>query len=531
MKLMSEALGHKRLRAPADDGGKLIVPPLDAIGETTERNAAEAAAYDYDVQGRSLVRLAREARAQLVETAWCYTQSYRDVPRPETPARLFLAGHQPQLFHPGVWFKNFVLSKIAEQHSGVAVNLAIDSDTIKSAALRVPTGSVEAPLVETVPYDRPSAEIPYESREIVDHDCLASFGKRAAASIRPLVGDPLLCQFWPLVVERAKQVNNLGECIAQARHQQEGLWGANTLELPQSQVCNLPAFHWFACHLFARLPQLWDVYNSSVAEYRQANHVRSSAHPVPDLALEDGWLEAPFWIWDAGNPHRRRLFVRQRGEEILLSDRAGFERALLLSPEGDAGRAAEQLAELAAGGVRLRTRALITTLFARLFLSDLFLHGIGGAKYDQVTDAIIERFFGLKPPQYMTLTATLRLPIRRDEVTADDARRVDRQLRELAYHPERHLASDSDPRWQAIVDNKRRWVETVQTRENARQRGDQIRSANAALQPLLADAWRQVRDERERIAQALRVKAILASREYAFCLYPAEALKRLMDLG
>ena len=144
---------------------------------------------------------------------------------------------------------------------------------------------------------------------------------------------------------------------------------------------------------------------------------------MPDLALEDGWLEAPFWIWDAGNPHRRRLFVRQRGDEIVLSDRAGFERALSLSPEGDASRAAEQLAELAARGVRLRTRALITTLFARLFLGDLFLHGIGGAKYDQVTDAIIERFFGLKPPQYMTLTATLRLPIKRAEVTTDDARR------------------------------------------------------------------------------------------------------------
>ena len=69
------------------------------------------------------------------------------------------------------------------------------------------------------------------------------------------------------------------------------------------------------------------------------------------------------------------------------------------------------MAELAGRGIRLRTRALITTLFARLFLGDLFLHGIGGAKYDQVTDLLVERFFGVKPPGYMTLTATLRLPI------------------------------------------------------------------------------------------------------------------------
>ena len=50
-------------------------------------------------------------------------------------------------------------------------------------------------------------------------------------------------------------------------------------------------------------------------------------------------------------------------------------------------------------------------MFARLFLCDLFIHGIGGAKYDQMTDAIIERFFGFAPPDYLTVTATAKLPI------------------------------------------------------------------------------------------------------------------------
>ena len=49
-------------------------------------------------------------------------------------------------------------------------------------------------------------------------------------------------------------------------------------------------------------------------------------------------------------------------------------------------RRRSRLAELSSRGIKLRTRALTTTLFARLVLSDMFLHGIGGAKYDQVTD-------------------------------------------------------------------------------------------------------------------------------------------------
>ena len=48
-------------------------------------------------------------------------------------------------------------------------------------------------------------------------------------------------------------------------------------------------------------------------------------------------------------------------------------------------------------------------MYARLVLSDLFLHGIGGAKYDQLTDLIIARFFGLQPPGFVTLSATVLL--------------------------------------------------------------------------------------------------------------------------
>jgi hypothetical protein len=531
MTLMGEALEHRRLRAPAEDGGKLIDPPLAAVGDLLERNVATAAGYEYDLQGRSLSRLADQARRELAQAAWNYTRTYRDVPRPETDRapRVVLAGHQPQLFHPGVWFKNFVLSAIARQHGGVAVNLAIDSDTIKTASLRVPAGTPADPGIDSVPFDRQTAEIPYEARSIVDRECLASFGQRAAQAIRSLVPNPMVREFWPLVAARARECANLGECIAQGRHQQEGLWGATTLEIPQSQVCNLPAFHWFTCHLLAHLPRLWEQYNRSVADYRRANHVRSNAHPVPDLAMDDDWLEAPFWIWDRDNPRRRRLFVRQQGERIVLSDRQSIEYSLALSPEGEANRAAEQLAELAERGVRLRTRALVTTLFARLFLGDLFLHGVGGAKYDQVTDLLVERFFGLKPPGYMTLTATLRLPITRREGTLDDVRRVEGQLRELAYHPERFL-DGVDAEAETLVRQKRQWIDTVPTPENAKLRCRQIRDANERLQPYVAGQWRQFLDHRQHINDALRGQAILASREHAFCLYPEEPLRRLMQI-
>ena len=395
----------------------------------------------------------------------------------------------------------------------------------------MPTGSPEAPRVESIPFDRQTAEIPYEERQIVDRDCLSSFGVRAAETIAPLVADPLVRSFWSLVQGRAGESDNLGECVAQARHQQEGQWGATTLELPQSRVCSLPAFNWFACHLLAHLPRLWEAYNRSVADYRRVNHVRSAAHPVPDLALEDDWLEAPFWIWTRDNPARRRLFVRQRGDEIVLSDRAGMEHALWLQPEADVRRGAEQLEQLAASGVRLRTRALITTLFARLCLGDVFLHGIGGAKYDRVTDMLVDRFFGVTPPCYLTLTATLRLPVASAGGSLDEARQIDARLRNLEFHPESFLDGQLTPAAAALVDEKRRWIETAPTADNATLRCRSIRSANESLQPFVAPLRQRWLGEREQSADRLRTQTILTSREYAFCLYPADALRRLMSTG
>ncbi len=539
--LMDHALEYRRLRAPRESGQALIDPPLGSVGELLATNLALASARDYDVQGISLTALARQARGEMLRRAVRYTSQYRDLDAAlgdlDGGTRVLLSGHQPQLFHPGVWFKNFVLSAQAAEHQAVGVNLLIDSDTIKSAALHVPSGSVKSPILETVPFDRPSEEIPYEERRIEDEGLFRSFGARVAAAIEPLVPNPLIKQFWPLVVEQMRGGRNLGACLAQARHRLEGAWGLTTLELPQSALGRLPAFHWFTAHLLAHLPRLWEVHNSSLAEYRSVHHLRSKAQPVPDLASQADWLEAPLWLWTTSDLRRRRVFARQRGEQILLSDRAGVEVALDLTPEGTAERAVEQLAALEGRGIKLRTRALLTTMFARLMLSDLFLHGIGGAKYDQLTDQLVRRFFQFQPPSFLTLSATFRLPIERQPLPPEAERRVEHTLRELVYHPERYLdlqrlAADERREAAARVAEKRRWVQTAKTPQNAHARHVAIEEANAGLQPWLAAEREALLQRRQQYVERRRAEAILASREYAFCLFPGEELRAsLLELS
>ncbi|HUY35648.1 MAG TPA: hypothetical protein VMV69_23090 [Pirellulales bacterium] len=526
------ALEYWRLQTPREHGGTLVEPPLDSVAELLAAAQARRRRYDYDVQGRSLTSLAAEARSGLLAAARRYTSSYRDVAEPAAADRVLLAGHQPQLFHVGVWFKNVALARLARDERAVAVNLVIDGDTLKEASLRVPGGTVAEPTAAAMPFDAATAELPFERRAIRDRELFAGFGRRAAATIAPLVSEPLIRQFWPMVIERSRHTDNLGACLSQARHQLEGTWGLQTLELPQSHVCRLAAFDWFSAHLLAQLARFRQVYNEALGEYRQAQRVRGANRPVPDLAAEGPWLEAPFWVWTDADPRRRRVFALRQGGTVVFGDRADVRVELPLTPDGDAAAAAEQLAGLPARGIHLRTRALTTTLFARLFLGDLFLHGIGGAMYDRLTDLLIGRFFGVEPTPFMVVSATWRLPIERERRVADRGARIAQTLRDMEYHPERFLAdrAAADPAGEVArtIAAKRRWIAAEAGAANARRRCHAIRDANLALQPALAEQrslWLSAAGDERR---QRRAEAVLDWREYAFCLHPEASLRNFL---
>jgi hypothetical protein len=523
----------RRLRAPRDDRGVVVDPPWNDVPQTLADNLAAREARQYDFQGKSFGELIADARAELRAAAINWWKPYGGGRDPFDLSRpILLAGHQPQMFHPGVWLKNFALSELAERHGATAVNLIIDSDIAAHAAVVVPGGSLETPSRESVPYDLYEPIVPFEERRIGDRRLFESFAARAIERIRPLIDRPLLGKYWPLAVARGRSHGLLGAALAQSRHLLENSWGCSTWEVPQSVVCDQPAFFRFSAHLFAEMPRFQPIYNAAVDEYRRMHRIRNYAHPVPDLVAEDDWLETPFWIWSTDAPRRRRLFVRPSGRETVLSDRRRIEVRLATSPDSDADRGVEQLADLRRSGVKIRSRALITTLWARLVLGDLFIHGIGGGNYDHVTDTILERFFRMPPPHLMVLSATVLLPVARPVNAAEEPAAFDAKLRELTYHPEHFLdgpPSNGDPTASALVAEKSNWIAISQTRENAKQRCRAIRGVNERLQRYLTDRRRQLESARDAAIAEARRRRILSSREYAFCLYPEETIRDFYD--
>src|SRR5512135_2796067 len=104
-----------RLRAPAADGALLAEPPLDQAEARLVENVERLTRWDHDFQGRRAGRLRALVRHQALGTARAYlARAGLDSPAlPTAPECLVVTGHQPDLYHPGVWVKNFAAAGIA----------------------------------------------------------------------------------------------------------------------------------------------------------------------------------------------------------------------------------------------------------------------------------------------------------------------------------------------------------------------------------------------------------------------------------
>jgi hypothetical protein len=317
-----------------------------------------------------------------------------------------------------------------------------------------------------------------------------------------------------------------------ARREIEASWGVSNLELPLGVLCQTHSFLWFASHLIAQLPRYQEVHNTCLAEYRAAHHIRSRHHPVAALTRTDDWLEAPFWAWRAGQPRRRALLARQRPKtvELRIAGEDELLASLPLTPDGEACCAVERLRDLAAGSVRLRTRALTTTMFARFFLGDLFIHGIGGAKYDELGDEIARRFLGFEPPDFLAMSLTLWLPLPAEPFTPADLATVDRDLRDLTFNPDRHLHEPYPEDLRNYINGKRAAMAgPVTSRRERLARARAIRRYNDAMQPWVEESRTDLASRRKMIRAGLRSNRIARSREFASVLHPGSRLQPIFQ--
>lgn len=509
-----------RLRAPTEDGGLLEVPPLADFGEQLDRNQRLFTRWP-QVAGRSIASIRQETVAEAIRLATDYHLKNGE-PLPAVSDRLIVAGHQPEIYHPGVWAKNFALSRLSRSSGVGALNLIADHDIAKKAAIRVPILSDDPAKVgvEEVLLDRCEHGIAHEEQWLVDPEMFDATPARCEQFFRSWPFEPMLSSVWKSSrsVQGRKTV---GEVVSQARRRVERLWGTHHWELPVSRLSTGSSFALFAWRLLSDAAKLADDYNHAVRTYRQANRLKSQNHPAPELGRQGTRVEAPFWAWRAGE-NRKRLFVERLEQQIAVF--AGDVEIGRVGPGSDEFMVWWQ----SQAEWKLRPRALTLTMFARCFLGESFIHGIGGGKYDEVTDEIIRRFFGVEPPGYMVMTATLRLPFARFSGSPEDLQQARQSLRDLRFAPDRHPdAMSSSP---DLVAARRLLLENRPTERAAKR--NWYRDVTGLAQRIGKDLRKQqthAQNRMDQVKKELEANGVLGSREFAWMLFPETTLRPVME--
>jgi hypothetical protein len=546
---IEESWQRQRVRVPRDDVKLFARPSLDKCVNAVRQNFASLAESNVNIQGRPLSNFREWARRQLLQVARNYTAELHNSPLKETDFHsdaakpIILGGHQPALFHAGVWVKNFALHHLATQTNGTAINLVVDNDIRSNSSIRVPVGDRRHPQSASIPFDDSGSQEPWEESHVGNRAMFESFGDRVEEAMAAWSVRPVLSEMWPEVISRANQSSRLADCLTAGRSLLEKRWGLQNLELPISRMCTVDPFLWFAGHLFAHAEQFREIHNNVLREFRSVNRIRSRTHPVPELALHDGWIESPFWFWTENESRRSRVLARQVGKEVHLAAGTETFAKLPLTPSMDACCAVEVLRDLPAQGIRLRTRALTTTLFSRLCFGDLFVHGIGGSKYDEMTDRIIARFFGIAAPKFLTLSATLHLPLGETlKTTQGDLTQLIRQRRDVHNNPDRYLNSQQREQCLPLLEEKQRLIAqqhaahtTSHTRRERRlaaksnhDRYQSLIETNRELFGSTHDFLAVLDQTISRTRDELAANSILENREYSFCLFPEDKLKPFM---
>ena len=425
-------------KAPDEDGQLLLWPdPSTLLRQTTENRRSLS-------NSKALIQNVPLSELRQRQRHWVgHTQD--DQP-------LIATGHQTELYHPGVWVKDALTNALARKLGGRPWHFAVDTDAPKHLHLRWPGGSMPITDDERLNTAAWSGLLHSPTPAHVGEIEVALQEARDSWDFEPMAGG-----FLASLKLLALQHLPLPAGLTGAVQQLDLSLGLRQQALLLSPVWTCEPYLVFVHHLLARPGPFAAEYNTALAGYRKEQGITSQGRPMPDLEVGPDEIETAFWLDDLDGDSRRRLMVRrveggwalsiskgrapQSGRLNGLSDEDAFVFRGS-TPGYDA--AARLLEYLRQHHLRIAPRALPLTMFFRMFLADQYVHGIGGGRYDQVTDCIIAGHFGIDPPRFSVTTATLYFPAARGQkrVSLRPLLQEGRRLRHGSFWREKRNLAD-----------------------------------------------------------------------------------------
>lgn len=540
---------------PQENKQIFLSPSVDKISSLLEENKNIFSQYSFKILNQPFKEAREKSRKRVVKEALRFSKKFDpDIGEKINPAYQYIiqSGHQPVFFHPGIWIKNIFLNKLLKSplpDKSLGLNIILDNDICKDLNLSLPVLSSNGNLkLEKVDFlsSTLTPNLPFEEYPCPSLELITKFSRNIIHRLKSLESENknILNNFknYTRCLENSSRLCsrnytrvNLGEFLGLARRLYEQEIEPAYLEIPFSQICDSDEFLSFFLEIIKNIKSFSKIYNNKLDEYRKLFKIRNRAQPSPNLMIKENLIEAPFWIWKEGDQRRKVFILREKEGNYLYND--SYDKIFLI--EKDSLKSLSSLKIfLKEKKLKIRPKALLLTLYNRLFISDLFIHGLGGAKYDLVTDEIIREFFKVEPPHFLVVSCTLYLNFKSSSGASDSKiSALKKKIRDLEFNPERYvdelpLTKKEKNQIGELAEKKTGLIKKIKKTLSPiekRKISEEVKAINnfivEKIIPLKYELNKKIEKEEEKMKQA----KVYTFREFPYCLFSAKTLRNLLN--
>ncbi|MHC4266953.1 MAG: hypothetical protein ACYSTS_00680 [Planctomycetota bacterium] len=537
---------------PKNNNEIFIKPAYDDIPGFINLNKERFQSYEFEINRIPFSRFRKQIRSETLQQAGEYTEKILslcsklnitgtdNIPSINnsfsSEKTIIQTGHSPALVHPGIVIKHNLVTSISKKLNGIGINMIVDNDACHDNCLNIPNVNGLDSSIERIEYLTSLQNLAFEEIRYTDLTQLITFKENVFKTLHNPDMKETFNDFINIVMKLSEETQQFSDLFTYARHAFLLRFGINNLEIPVSLISETDSFLQFFLHITANARSFVNIYNTKLMEYRKLKRISSKANPLPDL-MEQGYVvEMPFWTWKEGE-QRKKLYAsvaNDRRVSIICENR--FVEHFNFDKSNSASNNLEnlkRLRDLISKGIKIRPKAIVNTMYSRLFFSDLFIHGIGGAKYDLITDEIIRDFFAVAPPEYATISATLHLPYKPFATSKEDMRALKHVIKDMGYNPDRYASDEimEDAEMKSLIKEKMDLIskKTNDSKEK-NQAFERLKQLNSRMKEKISPLIKEKEKEMEDLEKKLSYNSIVTNREYPFCVYPEPMLEEMFGL-
>lgn len=395
-------------------------------------------------------------------------------------------GHQPEIQHPGILFKDILTHLIAKKLNAIAIHIIVDTDATEFE-ISLPKSKNQFLFLNHIHIK--SNEIfskfklkESEKKEIIDY---LEILKEELNLFIPENYILISLEYINFIISELEKNTSLTKISFLIR---EKFFKENSIEIyqvPISELIQLSSFQFLVNLIKNNFDSFREAYNSSLTDYRKEHKIKNHAQPIPDLNEE----ELPFWVLNCSTNERATLKKNEALEDKIILP-----------------------------------KAITLTMFLRLFLSDFFIHGKGGGRYEEVSEKIYEKFFKIKASPYSVASITFNLNFSEKFNFANiDEKALEQNLREIEYSPEKFLDSENELTKQKKIIQ----AEFKNPDSNKKELHKKIEELNSEMKKLVQSKKLDLEKTKSILPEILKTKEVFQNRTFPFFLYDMNEVKKL----